>query len=145
MYLQYTIQRAFCFNRQIQKITMLMKDYTENLAAELRRMGFDYHVLRTTQNFTGSHTCYQYHIEFKEQCTTAQLPENIGFTFLIQYPDDADFFINTITVDFVSKNQAKTAYRSFYFKTKTGFPTKQQMIERLLARKLDMDKENTYQ
>lgn len=120
-----------------------MKDYTMNLERQLEQMGFDYQLLQATQNFSGANTCFQYHIVFKDQYVRRVLPQNIGFTFQMQYPDDADFFINSITVDFVSKNNGRTAYRIVYFKKNSGFPTRDQMIDRLLERKNELDNTTT--
>jgi hypothetical protein len=117
-----------------------MIDYTTALRANLERMGFDIDELAKTSKFFSQKACFQYKILFKKDDPKGKLPEDIGFTFQVVYPDDADFYIDRIIVDSIGQHNGYSPYCRIYVRTRVPFPTLEEMIAQFIQRKASLMK-----
>lgn len=112
-----------------------MIDYTDALRKDLERMGFDFDELAKTSKFFSQNACFQYKILFKKDDPEKKLPEDIGFTFQVVYPDDANFYIDRVIVDGIGQHNGYSPYCRIYVRTRIPFPTQKEMISQFLQRK----------
>lgn len=115
-----------------------MADFTVELRNDLQRMGFDYDELAKTSQFFSGNACYQYHILFKKEDPAGKLPEDIGFTFQVVYPEDSPFYVDRIIVDGIGHHTGYSPHCRIYVRTRNPFPTKHEMVHQFIQGKASM-------
>jgi hypothetical protein len=115
-----------------------MVDYTTALRKDFERMGFDYDALASTSQFFSKRACNQYHLLFTKDDPQGKLPEDIGFTFQVVFPDDDDFYCDRIIVDSIGQHKGYSSFSRIYVRTRIPFPTKNEMIAQFLQRKASL-------